>query len=212
MAYKEGTVPVRPLSSQGKILRDAGRGTRRWRVLDIGVGKVFIEAPAPRVCCKKHGVVVADVPWARHDSRFCKFFEKQVAWLTTHTSRSVVSELMWWIEWHTVGSICERVYKELEAADTSRFDGLVNIGIDETNYKKGHKYMTVVLNHDTNIVVWCSAGYGKEVLPRFFERLTPEQRASIHCVSADGARWIAVCIKEYCPNAERCVGPFHVVS
>ena len=153
MAYKEGTVPVRPLSSQGKILRDAGRGTRRWRVLDIGVGKVFIEAPAPRVCCKKHGVVVAAVPWARHDSRFCKFFEKQVAWLTTHTSRSVVSELMWWIEWHTVGSICERVYKELEAADTSRFDGLVNIGIDETNYKKGHKYMTVVLNHDTNIVV-----------------------------------------------------------
>ena len=116
------------------------------------------------------------------------------------------------IEWHTVGGICERVYKELEAADASRFDGLVNIGIDETSYKKGHKYMTVVLNHDTNTVVWCSVGYGKEVLSRFFERLTPEQRASICCVSADGARWIAACIKEYCPNAERCVDPFHMVS
>lgn len=190
---------------------DAGRGTRRWRALDIGVGKVYIEAPAPRVYCEKHGVVVAAVPWARHDSRFCKSFEEQVAWLTTHTSRSVVSELMR-IEWHTVGGICERVYKELEAADTSRFDGLVNIGIDETSYKKGHKYMTVVLNHDKNTVVWCSAGFGKEVLSQFFERLTPEQRASIRCVSADGARWITACIKEYCPNAERCVDPFHVVS
>lgn len=190
---------------------DAGRGTRRWRALDIGIGKVFIEAPAPRVYCKKHGVVVAAVPWARHDSRICTSFEEQVAWLTTHTSRSVVSELMR-IEWHTVGGICERVYKELEASDTSRFDGLVNIGIDETSYKKGHKYMTVVLNHDTNTVVWCSDGYDKEVLSGFFERLTPEQRASIRCVSADGAGWIATCIKEYCPNAERCVDPFHVVS
>ncbi len=190
---------------------DAGRGIRRWRALDIGTSKAFVEAHAPRVYCKKHGVVVAAVPWARHDSRFCKSFEEQVAWLTTHTSRSVVSELMR-IEWHTVGGICERIYKDLDAADNSRFDGLVNIGIDETSYKKGHKYMTVVLNHDNNTVVWCSAGYGKDVLSQFFERLTPEQKASIRCVSADGAKWIASCIEKYCPNAERCVDPFHVVS
>lgn len=192
-------------------LYDSGRGTRRWRALDIGEGKVFVEGPAPRVCCKKHGVVVADIPWARHGSRFCKSFEEQVAWLTIHASRTVVAELMR-IEWHTVGDICNRVYKELEAAVTSRFEGLVNIGIDETSYKKGHKYMTVVVNHDTNSVVWCGKGYGKSVLTQFFERLTPEQRASIRCVSADGARWIADCVEEYCPNAERCIDLFHVVA
>ena len=113
------------------------------------------------------------------------------------------------IEWHTVGNLCERVYKELEKAAPERFNGLVNIGIDETSYKKGHKYMTVVIDHDTASVVWCGIGYGKEVLSSFFEQLTPEQRASIQCVSADGARWIASCIDEYCPNAERCVDPFH---
>lgn len=53
------------------------------------------------------------------------------------------------MEWHTVGGICGLVYKDREAAYTSRFDGLLNIGIDEASYKKGHKYMTVVLNHDT---------------------------------------------------------------
>lgn len=103
-------------------------------------------------------------------------------------------------------------YRELEATAASRFDGLVNIGIDETSYKKGYKYMTVVVNHDTASVVWCSKGYEKEVLSLFFEKLRPEQRASIRCVSADGARWIASCVEEYCPNAERCVDPFHVVS
>lgn len=192
-------------------LYDNGRGTRRWRALDIGESKVIVEAPAPRVCCKTHGVVVADVPWARHGSRFCKSFEDQVAWLAINASHTVVAELMR-IEWHTVGGICDRVYKELEATATSRFDGLVNIGIDETSYKKGHKYMTVVVNHDTNSVVWCGKGCGKAVLTQFFERLTPEQRASIRCVSADGARWIADCVETYCPNAERCVDPFHVVS
>ena len=65
------------------------------------------------------------------------------------------------IEWHTVGEIISRVYAELEGKAPNRFDNLVNIGIDETSYKKGHKYMTVIVNHDTNSVIWCSIGYGK---------------------------------------------------
>ena len=51
---------------------DGGCGARRWRTLDIGSSKTFVEASAPRVCCKKHGVVVSNVPWARLNSRFCK--------------------------------------------------------------------------------------------------------------------------------------------
>ena len=150
-------------------------------------------------------------PWARHKSRFCKNFEDEVAWLASGAPQTVVSRLKR-IEWHTVGEIYGRVWKELEAKSPSRFEGLENIGIDETSYKKGHKYMTVVMNHDTNAVVWVSAGHGKAVLSRFFELLTEEQRASIRRVSADAASWIASCVEEYCPNAERCVDPFHVVS
>ena len=43
---------------------DKGRGRRRWRCLDIGAQKVYVEAEALRVCCPKHGVVTAAVPWA----------------------------------------------------------------------------------------------------------------------------------------------------
>lgn len=190
---------------------DSGRGVRRWRSVDLGGQKVFVEAETPRVCCKKHGVLVAAVPWARHDSGFTRNFEETTCWLSVYSSQSVVSQFMR-IDWHSVGRISGRIYKELEAAAPSQFDGLVNIGIDETSYKKGHKYITVVVNHDSNSVVWCAEGYGKNVLKRFFEQLTLVQRASIRCVTADGARWIASCIKEYCPNAERCIDPFHVVS
>ncbi len=48
---------------------DQGGGRRRWRALDLGSTKAFVEAEAPRVKCRRHGVVVARVPWARHDGR-----------------------------------------------------------------------------------------------------------------------------------------------
>ena len=47
---------------------DLGEGRRRWRALDLGTTFAFLEAEAPRVSCRRHGVVVCAVPWARHDS------------------------------------------------------------------------------------------------------------------------------------------------
>ena len=72
--------------------------------------------------------------------------------------------------------------------------------------------MTVVVNHDTGKVVWVAPGHGKNVLTAFFSLLTEEQRSAIKIVSADGARWITSCIEEFCPNAVRCIDPFHVVE
>ena len=104
------------------------------------------------------------------------------------------------------------MWHELEPDTSKRFDGLVHIGIDETSYTKGHNYITIVVNHDTNTVVWVGEGHGKEVLDKFFQLLTPEQRASIKTVTGDGAKWITSSVKEYCPNATRCLDPFHVVE
>jgi transposase len=67
---------------------DAGEGRRRWRTLDLGEMKAFVEAEAPRVSCPTHGVVVAHVPWARHGAGHTRAFDDQVAWLAVHTSRT----------------------------------------------------------------------------------------------------------------------------
>lgn len=184
---------------------------RRWRSLDLGATMVYLEYALPRVSCPEHGVRAASVPWAHHASRFTHDFEEQVAWLCVHASRSVVATLMR-IDWKTVGPVCKRVYDRLDAEAGNRFDGLARIGIDETSYKKGHRYMTVVVNHGTGRVVWCGKGHGKAVLESFFDLLTPEQRASVEVVTADGARWIAGVVAERCPNAERVMDPFHVVQ
>ena len=100
----------------------------------------------------------------------------------------------------------------MEPERCKRLDNLVNIGIDETSYKKGHKYITVIVNHDTNTVVWASEGHGKSVLEKFYKQLTKEQLASIKVVTGDGAKWITECVNEYTPESARCVDPFHVVE
>ena len=85
-------------------------------------------------------------------------------------------------------------------------------GVHETSYRKGHKYITVVVNHDTNEVIWAHERHGKEVFEMFLKELTEEQRASIEIVTGDGARWIDECIKQYLPRCKRCVDGFHVVE
>ena len=94
---------------------DRGEGARRWRALDLGTTRAYVEAAAPRVDCRRHGVVVARTAWARHGSRFTRAFEQQVAWLATQCSKTAVCELMR-IGWPTVGRIIERVVVERAAA------------------------------------------------------------------------------------------------
>lgn len=151
------------------------------------------------------------VPWANHHSSYTKEFEQQVSYLALRLNKKEVSKLMR-ISWNTVGSVLSRTKNIYEPDSSVRFKNLIRIGIDETSYKKGHKYVTVVTDHDTNQVIWVGEGTGKVVLEKFFKLLTAEQRNRITLVSADGARWIKSCIDEYCPNAERCIDGFHVVS
>ena len=60
---------------------DSARRIRRWRSLDLGSTRVYLEANAPRVHCREHGVIVAKVPWARHDSDYTHDFEMAVTYL-----------------------------------------------------------------------------------------------------------------------------------
>lgn len=184
---------------------------RIWRSLDWGGTLVGVSYDTHRIECPVHGVLVADVPWAYPGSGFTKDFDLTVGWLAVFLPRSTVSEYMR-IDWETVGRCVHRTLNVIEPERSRRLDGLVNIGIDETSYKKGHKYITVIVNHDTNTVVWAAQGHGKSVLTQFYRQLTPKKLSSIRVVTGDGAKWITECVNEFTPDCERCVDPFHVVG
>jgi transposase len=188
---------------------DSGEGRRRWRALDLGTVRAVIEADAPRVSCPEHGVVVAHVPWARHGAGHTLAFDETVAWLATQTSKSAVTQLMR-IAWRTVGSIIARVWADTDGLH-DRFADLRRLGIDEISYKRGHRYLTVVIDHDSGRLVWAAPGHDMATLQTFFDLLGPQRCAQITHVSADGADFISTMVTKNCPGAVRCADPFHVV-
>lgn len=212
-------VSVRPAAKArqrcGKCARrspgyDRGEGRRRWRALDLGTCRVFLEAEAPRVACAPHGATVTAVPWARHGAGHTRDFDDQAAWLAVHVSKSAVVELLR-IAWRTVGAIVARVGADVDAR-VDRLDGLRRIGIDEISYKRGHRYLMVVVDHDSGRLVWAAAGHDRATLNQFFDLVGEERCARIRLVSADAAEWIGEAVADRCPNATLCLDGFHIVA
>jgi transposase len=189
---------------------DRGEGRRRWRGLDFGTVPVVLEADAPRVSCRAHGVVVAAVPWARARSRFTRDFEDTCAWLAAHAPTSVVAELLR-TTWRSVASVVTRVVAEASGR-VDRLDGLRRIGIDEIAFRKGQRYLTTVVDHDTGRLVWAAEGRDSQTLGRFFDALGPGRAGQLTHVSADGAQWIHTVVRARAPQAVLCLDPYHVVA
>jgi len=203
--------PLRCSRCQTRCPRyDRGGGRRRWRHLDAGALRVWIEADAPRVSCPDCGVVVAHLPWAHTGTGHTHDFARQVAWSATKMSKTAVVELIR-LAWRTVGTIIERYWQDVEDC-FDRFENLTRIGIDEISYKKGHKFLTIVVDHDTGRLVWAGTGRDSATLEEFFDLLGPARRAAITLVSADTARYITAAVKHHPPGATVCTDPFHVVA
>jgi transposase len=189
---------------------DQGGGRRRWRTLDLGVVQAFVEADAPRVRCQVHGVVVAAVPWARHGAGHTHAFDQTVAWLTTVCSKTAVTELMR-VTWRTVGAIITRVWDDIDTG-VDRLAGVRRIGIDEISYRRGHNYLTVVVDHDRGALLWMAPQRSKAALHRFFDILGADRCRQLTHVSTDGAGWIIDVVRQRAGQAVLCADPFHVVS
>jgi transposase len=189
---------------------DQGTGRRRWRGLDAGTTRVFVEADAPRIRCRVHGPTVTQVPWARHGVGHTRDFDAMAAWLAVRTSKSATCQLLR-VAWRTVGSIVTRVNNDVEAV-VDRLEGLRRIGIDEISYKRSHRYLIVVVDHDTGRLVWAGPGRSETALNVFFDELGDARAAELTHVSADMADWIAKAVAARAPNAIRCADPFHIVA
>jgi len=186
---------------------DQGSGRRRRRALDLGTVTAWLEADCPRVACPEHGVVTAAVPWARHGAGHTRFFDDQVAWLAAACSKTTLTQLMR-VSWRTVGNIVERVCAGQLAA-TDPLDGLTRIGIDEISYKRGHRYLVVVVDHQTGRLVWAAPGRDTATVARFFDALGEQRSAQLTHVSADGASWISDVVAARAPQAVLCADPFY---
>ena len=100
---------------------------------------------------------------------------------------------------------------EAEFGQTT-YDGLKRLAIDEIAVRKGHNYMTVVLDYDTGRVVWMGKGRQTATIDLFFEAMPTEVRNSIEAVAIDMWDPYISAVKRWCPQADIVFDLFHVVK
>lgn len=184
------------------------RPIRRWRHLPFGRVPIDLLYAPWRVACPTCGVRVEQVPWASATaSRFTDDFEEMAAYLAQITDWTQVSRLLG-ISWVTVGSIVERVVSR--RLDPDRLRDLRRIGIDEFSYRKRHRYLTLVVDHDRRRVVWAGIGRSAETLGPFFDALGEEGRHRLELATIDMAGGYIKALRERVPQAQIVFDRFHV--
>jgi transposase len=187
------------------------RSIRTWRHLDALRTRCLLRCEVRRIDCPRCGVVSEQIPWARAGSRFTRAFEDTCAFLARVAPKSAVAELMR-VDWATVGRMIERVLNEALGSGEDFLDGLRRIGVDEVSYRKGHRYLICVTDHESGRIVWAHPGRSPAVLEIFFLLLGRARCAQLEAVSVDlHGGWPAV-IARHAPQAAVCADPFHVVA
>jgi transposase len=206
---RRGRRPVCPCGWHGRAVYD--RSVRRWRHLDLGANKLFLEAEIRRLACRHCGRVRTEaVDWARPGARHTRDFEDVVAWLARHTDKTTITRLLR-TSWETVAGIVGRVVAE--HLDSGRLEDLYRIGVDEVSYRKGHRYLTVVADHDRDgAVVWAAEGRDHTTLEAFYDELGPAGCARLEAVSLDLGAAYKLATDHKAAQARQCADPFHLVK
>ena len=205
---RRGRVLWCPCGRRSRSRYDSSR--RRWRHLDFGACKVWLRADVYRICCRGCGRVRTEqVPWARPGARHSRDFEDVIGWLAQRMDKTSVARLMR-CSWEAVDHIVARVVAD--HIDDRRLDGLYRIGVDEISYRRGHKYLTVVADHDTGKVVWVGKDRTRQAFEDFFTTLGPRRTADIAAITLDASSIYLPVAREQAPQATLCLDPFHVIS
>lgn len=183
--------------------------TVRWRHLDLMRRKTFLVATIREARCPVHGRRQEQVPWAAPRAQCTHDLDRAIARTVQVANKTVTSEFFR-LAWRTVGRVVKRVVDRHLPKDL--LDDLDHIGVDETSYKRGHHYLTVVSCLKTSRVVWVGEGKSAETFGKFFDALGPERRARIKVIAMDMSAAFIKAARTACPAAEIVFDRFHVVQ
>lgn len=113
------------------------------------------------------------------------------------------------LDWKTVKELHKQHLQKIYSREDIGLPEL--LAVDEISLRKGHHYLTVIINWHTGRVLWVGEGRRYETLKAFFDTLNDEQREAIKAIAMDMWDPYIKAVKECCPNAAIVFDQFHVV-
>jgi transposase len=187
------------------------RGTvpRSWAAPPIGRKPVTVFAAVPRIECRDcRCQPVVPVPFADPRRSYTRSFERLVLDLRQSMTIQDVARYLCTSEW-VVRDIDKRWLGKRFARP--KLKHLKRIAIDEIAVRKGHRYLTLVLDLDSGAVVFVGKGKGADALKPFWKRLK-SSRARIEAVAMDMSAAYFAAVTENLPTAAVVFDWFHIVK
>ena len=186
-----------------------GQKRRRFHTLPLGFTPVTIELAVPRVRCRECSLVrQVKIPFATGSRRHTKVFELYALQLARITTIKFAAQHLG-ISWDTMRKIEGRYLKKNFAKP--KLGKLKRIAIDEIAVRKGHRYLTLVLDLDTGRVVYVGKGRKKQSLNGFWKRLRAS-RANVEAVAIDMSAAYISAVQKHLPHAALVFDRFHIMK
>ncbi|HTP35407.1 MAG TPA: ISL3 family transposase, partial [Candidatus Acidoferrales bacterium] len=164
-----------------------------------------------RVNCRRCGVVVEQVPWGdgKYQSTkapmlFLARWARKLSWKETAAAFRT--------SWDRVRDAVEYVVHF--GLEHPKLESVRAIGVDEIQYAKGHKYLTLVYQIDQGItrLLWVGKERTIESLQGFFSVIGEKLASQIEFVCSDMWPPYLDVIREKCSQALHILDRFHIVA
>ena len=217
--FYEGGACIFKLRPQDRLVRcpicnnadvqSRGSVERTIMLIPTGTHKNYARIDVPRIYCQKCSKLhQIDLRFVEKYRSYSKSFERYVWDLCRLMTISDVSKYLG-VSWDMVKDIHKR-YLNHKYGKPSLKD-LKSIAIDEIYNGKKHKYLTIVLNLETGVVVFVGKGKGMDALSPFWEKLG-RRKKKIKSVAIDMSSAYTKAVLKNLPRAIFVYDRFHVIK
>ena len=189
------------------ILR--GKTNRLIQTVPAGFRRIFIQTGVQRVeCYKCQKIYQVDIGFAEPRVSYSKALARYVLGLCQYMTIKDVSKLLG-LGWDLVKGILKKHLKKRYKSPSLK--GLKQIAIDEIHIGKG-KYLTIVMDLSTGIVVFVGEGKDSHALTPFWEKIKRKRSVKIQAVAIDMSTAYIKAVSENLPKAKIVFDHFHVIK
>jgi transposase len=184
---------------------------RRFAFVPLWAIPVVLVYVMRRVNCRRCGVTVEMVPWGdgkRHLTRAYAVFLARWARRLSWKEVATIFQTSW-----------EQVYRSVAwvvdyGLQHRSLEGVTAIGVDEVQFKKGHRYLTVVyqINAECRRLLWVGPDRTAKSLLRFFKMLGPARTAAVQFICSDMWQPYLKVIRKKAEHAVHILDRFHIVA
>ena len=183
---------------------------RRWRHMNFFQYRCELVAKVPRTWCRTDGVHQVQVPWAREGSGFTLTMEALIMLVSAEMPVDAMADLLdehdtrlWRVLMHYVE----------QAHAKSDWSTLRRIAVDETSSRRGHRYVTNILDAENSPLLLMVEGRGAEALRAFAEALVEHgaDPSQIEAIAMDMSPAYVKGATQYFPHARIVFDKFHVM-